>query len=79
VEVKLLLACDGLTVFGGRVEGPLLNGGDDVFIDSVAETAGHLYVGDLACGVDDDIEDDVAFGAVREGGEIRLRRGKVAD
>jgi hypothetical protein len=79
VEVKLLLAGDGLAIFRGWVEGPLLNGCDDVFIDAVAEATGHFYVGYLARGVDDDIEDDIAFGAVREGGEIGLWRGKVID
>ena len=37
VEVKLLLARNGLAVFGGWVEGPLLNGGDDIFVDAVAK------------------------------------------
>lgn len=77
MEVEFLLAGYGLAVFGGGMEGPLLNGGDDVFIDAVAETAGHFYVGDLACGVDDDVEDDVAFGAMWERGEIRFRRREV--
>ena len=78
VEVKLLLAGYGLAVSGGRMEDPLLNGGDDGFVDAVAEATGHFDVGDFACGVDDDVEDDVALGAVREDGEIRLGRGKVA-
>jgi hypothetical protein len=60
------------------VEGPLLNGDDDGLVDAVAETAGHLDVGDLAGGVDDDVEDDVAFRAVREGGEVGFWRGEVA-
>ena len=68
VEVEFLLAGYGLTVFGGWVKGPLLDGCDDTFVDSVAEAAGHFDVGDLACGVDDDVEDDVAFGSVRERG-----------
>ena len=79
MEVKLLLAGNGLAGFCGRVEGPLLHGGDDVFVDAVAETTGHFYVGDPAGGVDDDVEDNVPFGAMRKRGEIRLRRGKVAD
>jgi hypothetical protein len=79
VEVELLLAGYGLAVFGRGVEGPLLNGCDDVFIDAVAETAGHFDVSDLSCGVDDDIEDDIAFGAARECREVRFGRGEVAD
>jgi hypothetical protein len=59
------------------MKSPLLNGCNDGFIDSVTEPAGHFDVGDPARGVDNDIEDDVAFGAVREGGEVRLWRGKV--
>ena len=59
------------------MKGPLLDGCDDGFVDSVTEPAGHFNVRNPACGVDNDIEDDVAFGAVREGGEVRLWRGKV--
>src|ERR1700742_3389912 len=79
VEVKLLLARNGQAVFGGRVEGPFLNCCDDVFIDAVAETTGYFDVSNLACSVDDNVEDHVAFGAVRECGEVWLRRGKVTD
>ena len=79
MEVEFLLASDGLAVFSGWAEGPLLNSGDDVFIDAVTETTSHFDIGNLACGVDDDVEDDVAFGAVWEGGEVRLRRGKVTE
>jgi hypothetical protein len=72
VEAEFLFAGYGLAVAGGRVEGPLLDGGDDCFVDAVAEAAGHFDVGNLACGVDDDVEDDVAFGAMGEGGEVRF-------
>ena len=37
MEVEFLLAGYGLTIFGGRVEGPLLDDCDDVFVDTVAE------------------------------------------
>ena len=78
VEVEFLFAGYGLTVSGGGMEGPLLDGRDNGFVDSVAQAAGHLDVGDLAGGIDDDVEDDVAFGAAGEGGEVRLWSGKVA-
>jgi len=78
VEVEFLFAGYGLTVPGGGVEGPLLDSCNDGFVDAVAQAAGHLDVGDLACGVDDDVENDVTFGATGEGREVRLRRGKVA-
>jgi len=78
VEVKLLFAGYGLAVSGGWVEGPLLDGCDDGLVDAVAEATGHFDVGDFACRVDDDVEDNVAFSAAREDGEIRLWRGKVA-
>jgi hypothetical protein len=78
VEVEFLLAGYGLAISGGGVEGPLLDRGDDGFVDAVAQAAGHLDVGDLAAGVDDDVEDDVAFGAAGESGEVRLWRGEVA-
>ena len=68
VKVEFLLAGHGLAVFRGWVKGPLLDGRNDAFVDSVTEAAGHFDVGDSACGVDDDVEDDVAFGTVREGG-----------
>ena len=68
MEVEFLFTGYGLAVFGGGVEGPLLNCCDDVFVDAVTESAGHFDVGDSARGVDNDIEDDVAFGAVRERG-----------
>ena len=79
MEVKLLLAGYGLAVFGGGMEGPLLNGCNYVFVNAVAEAAGHLDVSDLSGGVDNDIEDDIAFGAAGERGEVRLRCRKVAD
>ena len=78
MEVEFLLAGYGLAVAGGRVEGPLLDSGDDGFVDAVAEAAGHFDVGDFAGGVDDDVEDDIAFGAAREDGEIWFWCGKVA-
>ena len=68
MEVKFLFAGYGLTVSGRWVEGPLLDRCDDGFVDAIAQAAGHLYVGDLAGGIDDDVEDDIAFGAVGQGG-----------
>jgi hypothetical protein len=67
VEVKLLLAGYRLAVFGCGMEGPLLDGCDDVLVDAVAEAAGHLDVGNLASRVDNNVEDDVAFCASGEG------------
>ena len=78
MEVEFLFAGYGLAVTSGGVEGPLLDGCDDGFVDAVAQAAGHLDVGDLACRVDDYVEDDVALGAVRKNGEVRLRGGKVS-
>jgi len=78
VEVKLLLAGYGLAVFGCGMEGPLLDGCDDVLVDSVAQAAGDLDVGDLAGRVDNDVEDDIAFCAAGEGREVRLRWREVA-
>ena len=78
MEVEFLFAGYGLAVTGGRVEGPLLDRGDDGFIDAVAQAAGHFNVGNLARRVDDDVEDDVAFGAAGKGGEVRLWCRKVA-
>jgi hypothetical protein len=68
VKVEFLLAGYGLPIFRGWVKGPLLDGCNDAFVDSVAEAAGHFDVGDPARGVDNDVEDDVALGTVREGG-----------
>ena len=79
MEVEFLLAGDGLAVFRSWVKGPLLDGCNDAFVDSMAKAAGHFDVGNLALGIDDDVEDDVAFGAMREGRQVRLWRGKVAD
>ena len=77
--MELLLTGYGLAVFGGGAEGPLLDGCDDIFVDAVAETAGHLDVSDLSGSVDDNVEDDIALCAAWEGGEVRLRRGKVTE
>ena len=79
MEVQLLLAGYGLAVFGGRMEGPLLDRCYYVLVDAVAQAACHLDVCNLAGGVDNDIEDDIAFGAAGERGEVRLRCRKVAD
>lgn len=40
VEVELLFAGYGVAILGGGAEGPLLNGGDDYFVDAVAEAGG---------------------------------------
>jgi hypothetical protein len=72
VEAEFLFACYRLAVAGGGVEGPLLNRSNDGFVDAVAEAAGHFDVGNFSCGVDDDVEDDIALGAARKGGEIRF-------
>ena len=72
MEAEFLFAGYGLAVACGGVEGPLLDGGDDGFVDAVTQAAGHFDVGDFSCGVDDDVEDDVAFGAAWESGEVRL-------
>ena len=63
MEVEFLFAGYGLSVASGGVKGPLLNGCNDGFVDAVTEAAGHLDVGDFAGGVDDDVEDNIAFGA----------------
>ena len=68
MEMELLLACYGLAVTCGRVEGPLLDGCNDDFVDAVAQAAGYLQVGDLSGGVDDDVDDDVAFCAAGQCG-----------
>jgi len=78
MEVKFLFAGYGLAVACGRVEGPLLDSGDDGFVDAVTEAAGHLDVGDFAGCVDDDVEDDVTSSAVGKDGEVGLGAGKVA-
>ena len=78
MEVQFLLARYGLAVSGGGVKDPLLDCRDDGLVDAVAEPAGHFDVGDFAGGVDNDVEDDVALGAVRQHGEIRFWCGKVA-
>jgi hypothetical protein len=77
VKVKFLFAGYGLAVSGSGVEGPLLDCCDDGFVDAVTQAAGHLDVGDFASGVDDNVEDDVAFGAAGQDGEIRLGSRKV--
>ena len=78
MEVEFLFAGYGLAVPGGGVKGPLLDCGNDGFVDAVPQAAGHLDVGDLAGCVDDDVEDHVPFGAAGKGGEVGLRRWKVA-
>ena len=44
MEVEFLLASYGLAVACGRVEGPLLDGCNDGFVDAVAKAAGYLQV-----------------------------------
>src|ERR1700756_2042376 len=77
--MEFLLAGYGLAVARGWLEGPLLHGCDDGFVDAVAEAAGHFDVGDFAVGIDDDVEYDVALGAMRKNGEIRLGPGEITD
>ena len=77
MEVKLLLAGYGLAIFCCGMEGPLLDCCDDVLVDAVAQAAGHLDIGNLARRVDNDVENDIAFCACREGREVRLRWGEV--
>ncbi len=61
MEVEFLLARYRLAVACGWVKGPLLNRRDDGFVDAVAQAAGYLQVRYLAVGVDDYVDDDVAF------------------
>ena len=68
MEVELLLAGYGFAVACGRMEGPLLDGRNDGLVDAVAQAAGYLQVGDLSGGVDDDVDDDVAFCAAGQCG-----------
>src|ERR1700755_1727615 len=76
--MQLLLTGDRLAVFGSRMEGPLLHRCYYVFINTVAQTACHLDICDLASCVNNDIEDNVALGATRKHREIGLRGWKVA-
>ena len=73
-----MLASYGLAVACGRVEGPLLDGCNDDFVDAVAQAAGYLQVRDFSGGIDDDIDDYIAFCAVGKRGEIGLWRGEEA-
>ena len=70
VEVKFLAAGDGFAVEGGGGEEPLLNRSDDSLVDGGAEAVEDGKFGDVACFVDDGVEDDVAAGAGLHGGEI---------
>jgi len=78
VEVELLFAGYGMAVSGGGVEGPLLNDCNNSLVDAVTEAAGHLDIGDLTGGVNNDIEDDVSFCATGKSREVGLWRWKVA-
>ena len=77
VEVEFLFAGDWNAALGRWSKKPLLHGGDDYLIDRRVETLEQGQLGDFAVFVDDSVEDNVAFGSVSEGGEIRLRIGKA--
>jgi len=68
VEEKFLLAGYGDSVAGGRLEGPPLDGGQDGFVDAVAQAPLHSELSDVAFRVDDDIYDDIT---TRAGGQLR--------
>ena len=72
MEAEFLFAGYGLAVAGGGFERPLLDCSDDGFVDAVAEAAGHFDVCDFSRGVDDDVEDDIAFGAAGKDGQVGL-------
>jgi len=77
VEVEFLFAGDWNATLGRWSEKPLLHCGDDHLIDRRIETLEQGKRCDFAVLVDDGVEDNVAFGSVSEGGEIRLRIGKA--
>ena len=64
VEVKFLDRRDGNAVFGGWAKFPGAHGVDHRTVDSVAESRENLQVGNLAGGVDGDVEHNFTLRAM---------------
>lgn len=60
VEVQFLLAGDGVSLPGSGVEDPLLNGGEDHGVNSMAEAFAGDGLGDSSVFVDLDAYDDLS-------------------
>ncbi len=79
MEQQFLFARDWLAVPGGGVECPLPDCGDYAFVDTVTDAALHGELSDFSIFIDDDVEDDIAFGAVGQLGEIGSGGGKDSE
>ena len=79
VEVKFLFARDGHTVFGCWREEPLPYLGNHRLIDGRFQTLEQSELRDFAVLVDHRVENDVAFGAVGERGQIGMGVGEVLE
>ena len=77
VEVDFAFARDGNAIALGGGIAPLLNGSDDDLVDGWAEAFEKFQLGNFSLFVDYGVEDDVAFCAVRHGGQVRFGIGKV--
>ncbi len=79
VEVQLLLAGDGMSLPGGGVEDPLLDGGEDHGVYSLAQAFAGDSLRDSAVFVDLNTYDDFSRGAGGEVGEVGFLRGEGLD
>jgi hypothetical protein len=71
VKVQFLHACDRVSVLGGRTEGPGPQSADHAGFDAVTEGVQNSKIGNLATGIDGDIDHYIALDAMREYREVR--------
>ena len=77
VKVQLLHAGDGVTVLGRGTKGPGLQGADHAGFDAVTKGMQNGQIGDLAAGIDGDIDDHVALNPMGKRREVGRRAGGV--
>src|ERR1700733_960784 len=71
VEMQFLHAGDRIPVFSGRTEGPGPQGANHAGLDAVTQGAQNRKIGNLAAGINGDIDHYVALDPVREYRQIR--------
>lgn len=77
MEVEFLFTGYWLAISCGGVKSPLLNSGDNGFVNAMAKAAGHFDIGDLAGDVDDYVENHISFCAAWKNGEVGFGGGEV--
>src|SRR5205823_11728923 len=76
MEVDVLPGGNGHAVVGGGMEAPVVQRGNDALLNTVAQPLQNLHSGDVALGIDGDLNHNIALQA---GGELGIGNGRVGE